>query len=81
MKKIPRDIGATELIKLPGKTYAYKTSRQTGSHIRITTTLNGEHHITIPNHNPIKLGTLSSILNDAAIHFKKTKQEVIEELF
>ncbi len=81
MKKIPRDIGATELIKLFGKFYAYKTSRQTGSHIRLTTTLNGEHHITIPNHNPIKLGTLSSILNDIAIHFQKTKQEVIEELF
>jgi hypothetical protein len=43
--------------------------------------LNGEHHITIPNHNPLWLGTLSSILNDIAEHLKKSKEEVVKELF
>jgi len=81
MKKIPRDISAHDLIKLLGKVYNYSLTRQTGSHIRLTTNLNGQHHITIPNHNPLKLGTLSSILSDVAEHFNKTKETVVDELF
>ncbi len=81
MKILPRDIHASELLKLLNRKYEYEVTRQTGSHIRITTTLNGEHHVTIPNHNPIRLGTLSSILHDIAFHFKKTKEQVVEELF
>ena len=81
MKKIPRDISGTALVKLLDKTYGYIQTRQTGSHIRLTTQLNGEHHITIPNHDPIKLGTLSAILFDIAFHQHKTKQQIIDELF
>ena len=81
MKKIPRDISGTALVKLLDKMYGYIQTRQTGSHIRLTTQLNGEHHITIPNHNPIKLGTLSAILFDIAVHQNKTKEQVINELF
>lgn len=81
MKKIPRNIGANDLIKLLGKRYGYIATRQTGSHIRLTTQQPSEHHITIPNHQPIKLGTLSAILNDVAMHQQKTKQQVVDELF
>lgn len=55
-------------------------TRQTGSHIRLTTTINGEHHITIPAHNPLRIGTLSSIINDIANHHKISKQELIDRL-
>lgn len=78
--RLPRDISSIELIKLLQK-FGYQISRQKGSHIRLTTSQQGEHHITIPNHNPIRLGTLSSILNDVAIHFKKTKEEIANEIF
>lgn len=56
--KMPRDIGGEELVKLLEKC-AYKFTRQTGSHIRLTTMEIGEHHITIPKHKPLKVGTLS----------------------
>ena len=78
--KLPRDIDAGDLVKLL-KLYGYSVTRQTGSHIRLTTALNGQHHITIPNHSPLKLGTLSAILADVAIHFNKSKEEIISELF
>jgi predicted RNA binding protein YcfA (HicA-like mRNA interferase family) len=78
--RLPRDISAQELIKSLQK-LGYVITRQKGSHIRLTTTSNGQHHITIPNHNPIKLGTLSSIIGDIAAHFKQTKEEVAEKLF
>jgi predicted RNA binding protein YcfA (HicA-like mRNA interferase family) len=59
----------------------YAPTRQTGSHIRVTTQENGTHHVTIPNHSPIKIGTLSNILKDIAAHFNLSKEELIEIIF
>ncbi|MCH5599638.1 type II toxin-antitoxin system HicA family toxin [Niabella ginsengisoli] len=78
--KIPRDISGKDLIKLL-KPYGYIITRQAGSHIRLTTEKEGQHHITIPHHNPLKLGTPSAILSNIAEHFSKQKEELINELF
>jgi predicted RNA binding protein YcfA (HicA-like mRNA interferase family) len=78
--RLPRDTSAQELIKSLQK-LGYIVTRQKGSHIRLTTTNNGQHHVTIPNHNPVKLGTLASIIGDIAAHFKQTKEEIAEKLF
>ena len=80
MKKIPRNLSGQELIKKLKK-FGYAPTRQAGSHIRLSTENNGVHHITIPDHSPIKLGTLSNILNDIAFHFKISKEELINQLF
>ncbi|UCH61508.1 MAG: type II toxin-antitoxin system HicA family toxin [Anaerolineales bacterium] len=56
-------------------------TRQTGSHLRLTTQLNGEHHITIPQHKDLRLGTLRAILTDIAEHLGISKDEIIGELF
>ena len=78
--KFSGNISGKELSKLLSK-LGYLPTRQSGSHIRLTTNRNGQHHITIPNHNPLKIGTLSAIINDIAEHFDKTKIEIIKELF
>jgi predicted RNA binding protein YcfA (HicA-like mRNA interferase family) len=59
----------------------YEVSHQTGSHIRLTTKQQGEHHLTIPAHNPLKVGTLNAILKDVANHLKLTREEIIKQLF
>ncbi len=74
---LPRNISGKDLIKLLTK-LDYEQTRQVGSHIRLTTSRNGTHHVTIPNHKPIKLGTLSGILKDVGQHFGKTKDEIWE---
>jgi predicted RNA binding protein YcfA (HicA-like mRNA interferase family) len=78
--KIPRDISGTKLIQLLQQ-FGYEVTRQTGSHIRLTTQENGQHHITIPLHDPLKIGTLNSILRSVAEHFGLTKDEFIEKVF
>jgi predicted RNA binding protein YcfA (HicA-like mRNA interferase family) len=78
--KIPRDVSANDLIKLLSK-FGYVVSRQKGSHIRLSiSSTNGEYHITIPNHNPIKLGTLSSIISDVAEQLDISKEEILKKL-
>ncbi len=78
--KIPRDLSGQDLIKFL-KPYGYIVTRQSGSHIRLTTIQNGQHHITIPNHDPLKIGTLSAIISDIAEHFTKTKDQLLQEIF
>ena len=78
--KLPRDISGQDLIRYL-TVFGYEVTRQSGSHIRLTTLKNGEHHLTIPNHNPLRIGTLSSILVDVAAHFQTSKDQLIKELF
>ena len=62
--KVPRDVNADKLIKFLEK-YGYVIINQTGSHIKLSKkTDEGEHIITVPNHKPIKIGTLQSIVKD-----------------
>lgn len=79
--RTPRDLTGQTLLKLLKKNFGYEQSRQVGSHIRTTTQENGEHHVSIPNHNPIKVGTLNGIVGDVAEHFQITKEEVVTILF
>lgn len=78
--RLPRDLSGEQLAKaLP--VFGYGVTRQTGSHLRLTTTEGGEHHITIPRHNPVRVGTLAGILGDVAAHFELSRAEVAERLF
>ena len=79
--KLPRDMGGEELAALLGR-YGYKITRQTGSHMRLTSTSKGfEHHITIPRHKPLRVGTLSSIVNEIAAYLEIERQKLVKELF
>lgn len=79
--KLPRDIGGEELAELLAK-YGYRITRQTGSHLRLTSNIKGtEHHITIPRHKSLRIGTLTNILNDIATYLEMDKQELIGSLF
>ena len=40
----------------------------------------GEHHLSIPNHKPLKVGTLSAVLSDVAGYLETNKQDLVSEL-
>lgn len=77
--KLPRNLSGHDLVKLL-KPLGYIMTRQTGSHIRLTTQENGEHHITVPNHESLRIGTLANILGEVADHFKITRDELFKKL-
>ena len=78
--RLPRDLSGDDLAKAL-KVLGYHVTRQTGSHIRLTTIEHGEHHITIPQSDPLRIGTLSGILSDVADHLKISREELIRKLF
>ena len=49
--------------------------------MRLSTTERGEHHVTVPAHSALRVGTLSGILGDVAVHFELTRDEVARKLF
>ena len=77
--KIPRDCNGAELVRALRR-LGYEMQRQTGSHIRITTQRDGEHHVTVPNHNPLKIGLLNALLKDIGAHHNLTVEALIREL-
>ena len=78
--KFPRDLSGRELVQALGS-LGYKVTRQSGGHLRLTTEEHGEHHITIPNHDSLRIGTLATILNDVALHHQFTRDELLLKLF
>jgi hypothetical protein len=40
-----------------------------------------EHHLTIPLHDPLRIGTLAAILADVAAHHGMTRETLITRLF
>ncbi len=77
--RLPRDVSGPELVNAL-RAVGYVVDRQHGSHVRVTTQLDGEHHEATPNHHPIKVGTLSSILKSIAAHHRLSVEELIRKL-
>ena len=81
--KLPRDISGYDLARHLSR-LDYEITRQKDSHIRLTCPAMGtrpEHHVTIPNHDSLKIGTLASILDNIAIARGITRDALIELLF
>lgn len=78
--KLPRDLSGLDLAKAL-RPLGYRVTRQVGSHLRLTSAERGEHHVTIPNHEHLKVGTLAAILGDVAAHFEIGRDELQRRLF
>ncbi len=78
--KLPRDLSGDDLAAVLRK-LGYQVTRQTGSHMRLTTQQNGQHHVSVPRHNPMRVGTVGGILADVATHHQITRDELLQRLF
>ena len=77
--RLPRDLSGEDLVQALSR-FGYRVTRQTGSHIRLTTMIGGEHHVTVPRHDPLRVGTLNSILTDVANHAGLTRDELLSRI-
>ena len=78
MAKIPVNIKGSDLIKKLKKVYGYEKVHQVGSHIKLK--IDGKQPITIPDHNPVRKGTLESIIAQLATYQNKSYDTVQAEL-
>ncbi|HWG38818.1 MAG TPA: type II toxin-antitoxin system HicA family toxin [Terriglobales bacterium] len=79
--RLPRDLSGRELAARLNR-YGYQISRQSGSHLRLTAELaEGQHHLTIPAHAELRVGTLHAILGEVAQQLGMPVAELFESLF
>jgi predicted RNA binding protein YcfA (HicA-like mRNA interferase family) len=72
-------LSGAELVKAL-RALGYTRVRQESSHIRPTTERGGRHHVTVPDHCPLKLGTLAGLLKSIAAHHGTTLEELMRQL-
>ncbi|HEY9785166.1 MAG TPA: type II toxin-antitoxin system HicA family toxin [Candidatus Obscuribacterales bacterium] len=78
---LPRDLSGERLAALLGR-YGYRVTRQTGSHMRLTSVAQGrQHHVTIPRHRSLRVGTLSAIVSEVAAYLERPLRDIQNELF
>ena len=78
--RLPRDLTGVELAKRLAR-LGYTVTRQTGSHLRLTRRNGGDHHVTVPRHGPLRVGTLAAILDAVAVYHGLSRDELLERLF
>ena len=79
--KIPRDVSGRDVVRRLRR-LGYEITRQVGSHIRLTSNLRGtSHHVTVPDHHELRVGTLRGILGDVALHLEMPVEALVEQLF
>lgn len=78
--RLPRDLTGAQLIRALGQ-LGYVATRQTGSHVRLTCESPAQHHITVPLHDPLRIGTLAAILSAVAESRGLTRDELQQRLF
>ena len=59
----------------------YYETRQTGSDLRLTTDRHGQHHLTIPRHAALRIGTLSAVLAELESHHDLGREALPDLLF
>lgn len=77
--RLPRDVSGQSLANAL-RVLGYAVTRQRGDHLRLTTQQEGEHHVSIPLHDPLRIGTFAGILSDVADHFGLTRDAILLRL-
>jgi predicted RNA binding protein YcfA (HicA-like mRNA interferase family) len=78
---LPRDLSGHDLAHAL-RQYGYEAIRQTGSHLRLKSTIRGtDHSITIPAHQTLMLGTLNAIISGVATYLEVDRAQLLQELF
>jgi len=78
--KIPRDLSGAQLVKILCRDWNYRLVHQEGSHIILETDTPSHQRISVPNHNPIRVGTLNSIVRAISLHKRIDRQQLLENL-
>ena len=78
--RLPRDLSGAQLIRALSK-LGYEPTRQTGSHVRLSCQSPAQHHVTVPMHDPLRIGTLASVLTAVAEAHGLTRDALLLHLF
>ena len=77
--KLPRDLSGADLVRCLCRHFGYRRVHQEGSHL-ILQAESPSHRISVPQHSPLRLGTLNSILGAVPRSRGVTKGDILANL-
>ena len=78
--KIPRDLSGAQLVKVLCRDWSYRIIHQEGSHIILQTDTPSHQRLSVPNHNPLRVGTLNGIVRAVSAHKGVERQRLLDTL-
>jgi len=78
--KLPRDLDGRILVQALCRDWDYRVVNQAGSHIILQTETPAHQRIPVPNHSPVRLGTLNNILRLVAEHKGVDREDLLRSL-
>ena len=78
--KLPRDLSGATLIKLLVREFDYRRVNQVGSHVILETDQPRPHRLSVPDHSPLRVGTLNSILRAVASAKNVGREDILSRL-
>jgi len=70
-------LSGAELVKVLTRHYGYARLHQEGSHIILQADQPVHHRLSVPDHSPLRLGTLNAILNAVSRAQGVTKDDIL----
>ena len=78
--KLPRGLYGRELARVLCVRWAYRQVNQVGSHIILQTEIPQRHRLSVPDHKPLRIGTLNAILREVAAAKGVTREDILATL-
>ena len=78
--KIPRDLSGAQLVNVLCRDWNYRVIHQEGSHIVLQTDAPSHQRLSVPNHNPLRVGTLNGIVRAVSTHKGVERQRLLDTL-
>ena len=78
--RIPRDLLGRDLARILCAKWGYQKVNQVGSHIILQTETPGHHRVSVPDHKPLRIGTLNAILREVAAAKGVLREEIVDSL-
>ena len=78
--KVPRDLSGAQLVKVLCRDWAYRVIHQEGSHVILQTDQPSHQRLSVPNHHPLRVGTLNSIIRTVSAHKGVERQRLLDTL-
>ncbi len=78
--KLPRDLYGRELAAILCRHWGYRKVNQVGSHIILQTETPEHQRLAVPDHKPLRIGTLNGILRAVAAAKRTTREAILASL-
>lgn len=78
--KLPRELYGRDLARILCVRWSYRQVNQVGSHIVLQTETPQHHRLAVPDHRPLRIGTLNAILRQVAAVKGVSREDILATL-